>query len=130
MSRPRAVAIQPRLAVANVAESVRFYLDVLGFAPAGDEPTAADTFAILARDGVGLQLVQADEHHPAGRSTVWIEVADALAEHARVQPLAAIEWGPEVYWYGCREFALLDPDGHRIVFSSPTDEAPECREEG
>jgi len=129
MDLPRATAIQPRLPVASVPESVRFYREVLGFVPA-DEPGKDDPFAILTRGGVGLQLVKTDACHPPGRMTVWIGVDDALAEHARVQRLTAIEWGPEVYWYGCREFALLDPDGHRIVFSSPTGEAPECRERG
>lgn len=130
MGHSRAIAIQPRLAVASVAESVRFYRTALGFALAGDEPTADDTFVILVRDALGIQLVKADHHHPPGRTTVWIEVADALAEHAVIEPLAAIEWGPEVYWYGCCEFAVLDPDGHRWVFSSPTDERPGCRDRG
>ena len=62
--------------------------------------------------------------------TVWIQVADCLAEHARIKGHAPIEWGPEVYWYGCREFAVLDPDGHRIIFSSPTEESPTCKKKG
>ena len=118
------LAIEPRLPVFNLKASYRFYHDVLGFAPAQGEPNEADGFAILIRNGVRLQLVKADQHHPPGRMTIWLRVEDAEEEHDRVQDQAVIEWGPEVYWYGCREFAILDPDGHRIIFCSPTDDPP------
>ncbi len=122
----RALAIQPRLPVASLLPSFRFYRDVLGFRGAEGEPEESDVFAILQRDRVGLQLIVASDDHPAGRFTVWIEVVDAAVEHERLKGLVAVEWGPEVYAYGCREFAVLDPDGHRIIFSSPTDEPPTC----
>ncbi len=129
MTSSRAIEIQPRLPVTALLPSCRFYREVLGFNCAAGEPSESDGFAILQRDGIGLQLVTASADTPAGRMTVWIHVADALAEHERIKDLASVEWGPEVYWYGCREFAVLDPDGHRIIFSSPTGEAPTCAEE-
>lgn len=129
MNPSRALQIQPRLPVAALVASYRFYRDVLGFACENGEPAESDGFAILQRDEVGLQLVTASSDHPTGRMTVWIEVSDCLKEHERIKGRAAIEWGPEVYWYGCREFAVLDPDGHRIIFSSPTDEPPTCKNE-
>jgi catechol 2,3-dioxygenase-like lactoylglutathione lyase family enzyme len=118
--------IQPRLPVARLGLSYRFYHDVLGFRCTDVEPGDADGFAILERDGVGLQLVAASADHPPGRMTIWIGVQDAQAEHVRLKDRTTVEWGPEVYWYGRREFAVLDPDGHRIIFSSPTSEPPTC----
>ncbi|MEK7953186.1 VOC family protein [Luteolibacter soli] len=129
MHLPRAIEIQPRLPVSALVPSYRFYRDVLGFECPDGEPLESAGFAILQRDTIGLQLVTAGPDHPAGQMTVWIHVADALAEHDRMKAHTPIEWGPEVYWYGCREFAVLDPDGHSIIFSSPTDEPPTCREE-
>jgi hypothetical protein len=41
-----------------------------------------------------------------------------------------IEWGPEVYSYGRREFAVRDPDGYLVIFTEPTDEAPTTTEPG
>ena len=38
-----------------------------------------------------------------------------------------IEWGPEVYWYGRREFAVRDPDGYLLIFSERTSDPPTCR---
>ena len=125
----QAIKIQPRLPVTALLASYRFYHDVLGFACANGEPSESEDFAILHRDSAGLQLVTASADHPAGRMTIWIQVADTLAEFERVKRRASVEWGPEVYWYGCREFAVLDPDGHRIIFSSPTDEPATCKED-
>jgi hypothetical protein len=123
---PRALEIQPRLPVSGLGRAYRFYHEILGFACENGEPAETDGFAIMQRDGVGLQLVIASEDHPAGRLTIWIHVEDAQTEHQRLKDKVAIEWGPEVYWYGCREFAVMDPDGHRIIFSSPTDDPATC----
>jgi catechol 2,3-dioxygenase-like lactoylglutathione lyase family enzyme len=129
MNPPIASAIQPRLPVTNLRASYRFYHEVLGFVCQDGEPSESEVFAILQRDRVGLQLVTAGSDHPGGRMTIWIQVADSAAEYERIKDKASVEWGPEVYWYGCREFAVLDPDGHRVIFSSPTDELPTCPKE-
>jgi hypothetical protein len=130
MNPTNAIEIQPRLPVTALRVSYQFYHGVLGFDCPNGEPSESEHFAILQRDSVGLQLVTASPDHPVGRMTIWIQVADTLAEHERIRGRVPVEWGPEVYWYGCREFAVLDPDGHRIIFSSPTDEAPTCIEAG
>lgn len=129
MNKPRVLAMQPRLPVASLATSSRFYRDVLGFECAHPDPTDADGFVIVHRDGFGVQLVLARPDEPAPRVTIWAQVDDAAAEHERVKARAVIEWGPEVYWYGCREFSVRDPDGHSVIFSSPTSEPPSCADE-
>jgi hypothetical protein len=45
--------------------------------------------------------------------------------HADLAGVVPIEWGPEVYFYGRREFAVRDPDGYLLIFTEPTDEAQE-----
>ena len=37
--------------------------------------------------------------------------------------------GPEVYWYGRREFSFQDPDGYAVIISEPTSDPPDCTEE-
>lgn len=59
-----------------------------------------------------------------------IEVIDARALHALLEPTVPIEWGPEVYSYGRREFAIRDPDRYVIIFTEPTDEPPTTSEPG
>lgn len=48
--------------------------------------------------------------------------------HGDIATRVAIEWGPEVYFYGRREFGFRDPDGNLIVLSEKTDAAVTCRE--
>ena len=36
----------------------------------------------------------------------------------------AVEWGPEVYGYGRREFAIKDCNGYLLTFSAPTSDPP------
>ena len=37
-----------------------------------------------------------------------------------------VEWGPEVYAYGRREFAVRDPTGAMLIFSEETDDPATC----
>jgi len=41
--------------------------------------------------------------------------------HDRVAGNAKIEWGPEVYSYGRREFAIKDCNGYLLAFSEPVE---------
>ena len=109
-------AVEPRLPVVDLEHSFRFYTETLGFA--GDGADASSGFVIVRRDAVAIQLVHADEHHPSGRFTIWVSVNDAHGEHRTRHDDVEVEWGPEDFPYGRSEFAILDPDGHRVIFSS------------
>jgi catechol 2,3-dioxygenase-like lactoylglutathione lyase family enzyme len=118
--------LQAAIGVRDVAASVAFYADVLGFdvrAEMGDPPE----FALLGRDSVTLSLVKAA--HPAVADFVCCylyvdDVEAVLADCERTgapiaQPLTRHPWGN-------RDFVLRDPDGHRIaigqVEAPPPDE--------
>jgi len=123
---PNVKALEPRLPVSDMKKSIAFYCEQLGFTLGAAFPEDSPAFALLSRDQIGIQLIQADEYPPAGKFTIWMDVEEVLKEHERLVQSVAIEWGPEVYGYSRREFAILDPDGHRIIFSEQTDEAPSC----
>jgi len=61
---------------------------------------------------------------------VMAEVTDSLALCDSIKANVPIEWGPEIYSYGRREFALRDPDGYRVIFTERTDEPPTTKEPG
>lgn len=127
---PRFHRIEPRLAVADLARSLGFYRDLLGFAVEGPWPADHPEFAILDRDGVRLQLVDglgAGGASPGG-GIVWLDVAGVAALYEVIRPSVPIDWGPEVYTYGRREFAVRDPDGNQVIFSEATDDPPTCEE--
>jgi catechol 2,3-dioxygenase-like lactoylglutathione lyase family enzyme len=121
----------PRLPVADLERSVAFYSGRLGFQVGSVWPEQAPTFAILYRDEVCVQLIVVDapdiEH--VGHATLSFDVDDVKGLHDALAGHVAIEWGPEVYWYGRREFAVKDPDGYLLILSEQTDEPPTCPEE-
>jgi lactoylglutathione lyase len=122
---PRLHSLEPRLHVADFDRSLAFYRDVLGFDVLSEFTDDGPPFALLARDGVGLQIggPQARKSPDAAPTvTLYFDVSDALALHARLKDSVAIEWGPEVYFYHRREFAFRDPDGHLIIVSEETDD--------
>lgn len=120
----RILAVSPRLPVASLDRTIRFYSEMLGFHAGPLWPAEAPTFVILDGDAAALQFYAAGPDTVVGEATISLEVDDALALHERVRPHVAIEWGPEVYWYGRREFSFRDPDGYAIIVSEVTADPP------
>jgi catechol 2,3-dioxygenase-like lactoylglutathione lyase family enzyme len=117
--------LEPRLHVADFNRSVAFYRDVLGFSVEATFPEDNPSFAIVSRDGVGLQIGGADaKKSPQDRPTctLYFDVTDALALHDQLKSKIPIEWGPEVFFHHRREFAIRDPDGHLLILSEETDD--------
>ncbi len=112
----------PHFFVTDIHRSVRFYVDVLGFAEPelwGDPPG----FAMPHRDGFIVMLNQASADHvnPNGRRNgwdayFWCQGVDAFYESIRNR--AEIVHGPEDRaLYGMREIGVRDPDGYMLVFA-------------
>jgi catechol 2,3-dioxygenase-like lactoylglutathione lyase family enzyme len=122
--------VTPRLPVRNLRRTTAFYAEHLGFLVDVEWPEAQPTFAILCRDATRIGFFEPTEHQPGpiGYVELCVEVTDARALHDLLQAEVPIEWGPEVYSYGRREFAIRDPDGYLIIFTEPTDEPPTTRE--
>jgi lactoylglutathione lyase len=120
------------LAVRDVAASIAFYRDVVGFtveAEYDDPPYATLTLA-------GMRLSLAEQGHasedrpgvamtattdPSNAAVVLVvEVEDARAAYARMQaggvPLLAEPFAPP--WGGCRYFCS-DPDGYLVEIEQP-----------
>jgi catechol 2,3-dioxygenase-like lactoylglutathione lyase family enzyme len=118
----RFARVVPRLPVADLQGSVDWYVDVLGFTCGNMWPEEDPTFAIIERDGVAVQLYVTDTlvDTDIGNAMLSFDVSDATALHKDVEAKAAIDWGPEVYWYGRREFAVTDPNGYMIILSEET----------
>jgi catechol 2,3-dioxygenase-like lactoylglutathione lyase family enzyme len=127
--------VVPELDVADLARSVSFYVDVLGFSVHFERPE--ERFAYLTRGPVHLMLEQADGpgrrfrtaplEYPFGRGmNLQIEVPDVDHVHAQASRAgAAIDIPLEERWYrrrdeetGHRQFVVIDPDGYLLRFFS------------
>jgi predicted lactoylglutathione lyase len=107
--------IIPILRVNNLATSIRFYVDVLGFKVnwGGED---GSTFASVSHDGRAIMLCQGEQGHPG--TWLWIGVED-------IQPLFAeysakgtkvLEKPTNYPW--AYEMKIEDPDGHVLRFGS------------
>jgi len=121
-------SLTPNLIVSDVARSVGFYRDVLGFSLGPTVPDQAPYVFAIVQAGPVQIFFNAPEpavaEYPAfagrpigGTLTLFIDVErvrdvyEALKEQVRiVMPL-------EKKWYGVTEFAFEDPDGYLITFA-------------
>lgn len=122
---PKLVAARQVLAVKDLAVSVAFYRDGLGFSI----DFASEDWCFLSRDGVQLMLGYCPNALPATQigdhayfAYIEVEAVDDLHAELCARGLAALP-APESKPWGMREFMLSTPDGHRIVFGQETDAA-------
>ena len=126
-------ALVPELYCSDIARSLAFYVDVLGFAVRYDRPE--ERFAYLEREGAELMLDTVDPdrtwlagpvEHPYGRGmNLQIEGTDVDALHTAVIDAGCEPFVPlEERWYrrdrrllGVRQFIVQDPDGYLLRFS-------------
>ena len=121
-------SITPNLIVRDVAKSTAFYRDVLGFTVSETVPAAEPfVFVWLKRDEVSVFLndINAAAHDypavasvpPGGTAALFFVISDVDGYHAQVAPLANVILPLKTQFYGMREFAVTDPDGHIITFA-------------
>ncbi|HEX6217470.1 MAG TPA: glyoxalase superfamily protein [Vicinamibacterales bacterium] len=121
-------SITPNLIVRDIAKSTAFYRDVLGFAIKQTVPEGPPfVFVWLERDGVPVflnDLQTAVHDYPdaarlpqGGSATMFFVITGVDAYHAAVAPRANVVMPLKTQFYGMREFAVTDPDGHIITFA-------------
>ncbi|HVY88719.1 MAG TPA: VOC family protein [Hyphomonadaceae bacterium] len=114
------IGVSPRLPIRDLERTIAFYEDLLGFEAGDPWPEDDPSFVLMRRDNVVLQFILAQPNEPVGHVTISLNVDDAMAIHQAIASKVAIEWGPEVYWYGRREFSFRDPDGYALIISAET----------
>ena len=105
------------LAVHNVQESARFYVDVLGFSVDSD----LGGWIFVKKDNCMIMLGECpDDMHPSELGChnyfAYLRVDDVDAYHAQVEragfePLDVVADKP----WGMREFGVKTPEGHRLM---------------
>jgi uncharacterized glyoxalase superfamily protein PhnB len=120
--------LTPNLIVADVARSMAFYRDELGFTVEQTVPDAEPfVFAIVRSGEVRIYLNApgpALDEYPTlkgrplgGTLTLFIEVENIRGSYDELAGRVQIVMPLETKWYGVTEFAFLDPDGYVITFA-------------
>ena len=106
----------PILASSDIARTVAFYRDTMGFAEVYVDP---GVWGIVARDAVQLHFWHCTDRNIAENTAcrIYVRGIDALCAQIEPQgivhsnaPLATKPWG-------AREFGVVDPDGNLITFA-------------
>ena len=116
-------AVVPIVPVRRVARAVDFYTGVLGFEL--KERDGPMTFAYIERDGIGLMLLDLDDHravkatHDYFSAYLWVD--DLARLHSDLAPkLEALPRNRYQPLYakpdGRHEFHVTDPDGFLLFF--------------
>lgn len=130
--------IIPALAVADIAASMRFYTETLGFTSgftmADDEGTVVHGSVTLGDSEIMFGLLDPANAHdqgPLGKGfALYTTVADdqdidALFAHAQ-RAGATITHEPTDQFWGHRDWGVTDPDGYVVIVSKviaqPTEE--------
>jgi uncharacterized glyoxalase superfamily protein PhnB len=113
MQRTRFESSTPILMVADMAASLRYYIDVLGFRNAD---WGTEDFTCVSRDRVGIYLCRGGHGQPG--TWVWIGVEDVEALYEEYKASGArIRHPPQNYPWAL-EMKVNDPDGHVLRFGS------------
>ncbi len=122
----QAISIEPRLPVTDLKTSLDFYRRLFNIEDEGSV-MESDGFAIIRNKKIGIQLVTHSSDHPLSQNTIWINFPGVSNLYDKIKDNFIVEWGPEVYAYGRLEFAVLDPDRNRIIFSEVTPIEINCK---
>ena len=105
--------IDPILRVEDMAVSVRYYVDVLGFEEA---EWGTDTFSRVGRDGRGIYLSRGGQGRPG--AWVWIGVGDVRALYRAYRDRGAVIRQEPKNEPWALEMQVEDPDGNVLRFGS------------
>jgi catechol 2,3-dioxygenase-like lactoylglutathione lyase family enzyme len=103
----------PILRVADLAVSLHYYTNALGFSLQWQ----AGNFASVGRGKCSLMLTEDEQGH-AG-TWLWVPAEDVELLHAEwLRSGAKIRQGPTNFPWGSLEIQVTDPDGHILRFGS------------
>jgi predicted enzyme related to lactoylglutathione lyase len=112
---PQVECIVPILRVGNLAASVRYYRDVLGFTLDWGDADGAEMVSV-SRNGHAIMLCQGAQGQPG--TWVWIGVDDIAPLFADLQRRGVSFLQPPTHRPWAYEMQVVDPDGHVLRFGS------------
>ncbi len=120
-----AQSLEVSLTVADVRRSTTWYCDTLGFEGAREFERAGRLLAVSLRGGAVQLLLSQDDGSKGDRVkgegfSIQITTAQSIDEiAAQAKNAGAVLDTEPMDAFGARVFRLRDPDGFRLVISSP-----------
>jgi uncharacterized glyoxalase superfamily protein PhnB len=115
--------LAPILTTDDIDRSVRFYVEVLGFACGMQTPG----YASLCRDEVRIMLATPNAHGEwkgpkfTGQLYISLEAAEEVdALWGAVKDHAEVVYAVDDFHYGAHEFGIRDDSGYSLAFGAPS----------
>lgn len=102
----------PVLASLDLAESVAFYTDRLGFT----KLSQYEDYAIVARDGAEIHFWACEDRDVAESTSCYIRVADTQQLYEEFVENGVSAQEPVVRPWGMKELYVIDPHGNLLKF--------------
>lgn len=122
--------LSPMLYTEDIQQTLDFYTKVLGFKLDSMWPEEKPVWCSLDHGDVHVMFYSDENGKQAAEMTghLYIYTEDIRALHKKISDKVEVLWGPEVYHYGMREFAIKDCNGYTLTFGEPTDDPVTCEE--
>jgi uncharacterized glyoxalase superfamily protein PhnB len=115
--------LTPMLWVKDLDASVRFYVDVLGFACVNH----VENWAALQRDDIEIMLSLPNEHSTIDRilfsGSFYFRVEDVDEWWENLKGKTKVVYPIENFFYGMREFAIEDNNGYCLQFGQEIEDS-------
>ncbi len=111
------LSVSPKLASLNIARSVAFYRDRLGF----EATTELEEYAILRRGEITIHLWPCDDENIPKMTGCYVRVRNIEPLYREYSAQGVIHPNGDLGArpWGMLEFAVLDNDGNLIQFGEP-----------
>lgn len=106
----------PVLASLDLAESVRFYVEQLGFEQRQYLP---DRYAIVSRDGAEIHFWPCSQRLIAENTSCYLRVTDVDALYREFLGRGVRLDAPQYCEWDMRELYVIDPHGNLLKFGQP-----------
>jgi uncharacterized glyoxalase superfamily protein PhnB len=116
--------LQPMLQARDLAETHRFYTEVLGFRQDGRWPEDGEPrwYGLTSGNArIMLVAMQDAAAEPQFTGTLYLYPDDIDAAWTRLRDAAPVEQPLMTTEYGMREFIVRDPNGYRLSFGMSSD---------
>jgi catechol 2,3-dioxygenase-like lactoylglutathione lyase family enzyme len=128
--------IVPMLSVRDLARTLGFYRDALGFELVNSFPNATSpSWCMLSSGGAVLMFNQVPSGSASGEAKLgtrfqifYFYPPDVAALHADLTARKLAVSPLRVTVYGMKEFNVEDPDGYKLLFGEPTKDPPTVKE--
>jgi uncharacterized glyoxalase superfamily protein PhnB len=112
----------PELFVRDVEEAIHFYIEMLGFELEGRMPedhSLPGEWAMVAKGNASFMFQKPEGPTSATGVVFYLTVEDADRMITDLRARGATVEGPVDQFYGYREATVTDPNGYKLVFTSP-----------